>query len=456
MIDLDATVVAIATPPGRGGVGCVRLSGPAAVEIANGLFRADRGAPAAGERGPVFGRFLGRDGRALDHGYLVLFTAERSFTREPTAELWPHGSPAVMAELVAAATARGARPAGPGEFTYRALRHGRLDLSRAEAVRDLVSARTVFQARTAFAQVEGGVSQRVAPLREALLGLLALAEAAVEFEDEAETHLDDGAMAAGIRAAAEACAGLLAGFRRGRLVREGATVVLTGRPNVGKSSLFNRLLERDRAIVTPVPGTTRDTLEETLDLDGVPVRVVDTAGLRKGRDPIEEEGIRRARQARDEADLIVLVLDASRSVDDEEIAALAAVKEGGPHPVWLVAENKADLLADRASAPRRLGAVRVSAKTGDGVAELRVALRELLLGSGPLESPVLTDVRHAAALEDASAALRRAGEALEAGFTEEIVLVELRDAADAVGGITGAFGTEELFERIFTTFCIGK
>jgi tRNA modification GTPase len=450
MHDLDVTLVAVASPPGRGGVGCVRISGPDAGTIAAGLFRPVKGG-AAGR--PAFGRFLDRDGRAIDHGYLVEFPAEASFTGEPTSELWPHGSPAVLAALVEAAIGAGAAPAGPGEFTYRALRNGRLDLARAEAVRDLVAARTLYQARVAFAQAEGALSRRVAPLRESLADLIARGEAAVEFVDESETHLPPEGLRRGIEQAAGACEHLLDGFRHGRVVREGASLVITGLPNVGKSSLFNALLSRERAIVTEVPGTTRDTLEEHLDLGGVPVRLVDTAGLREVGDLVESEGVRRARAARQEADLEMLVLDGSRPLEAAEREALEAARgDGGSTTIVVV--NKIDLPAT--APPPVPDAVQVSARTGRGLDTLRAAIRKRVAGAGPVEDPILTDARHAHAVERARDALARAAKAAVEGLSEELVLEDLREAMHNLGSITGEFTTEDLYDRIFSTFCIGK
>jgi len=452
MHDLDVTLVAVATPPGRGGVGCVRISGPDAGTIAAGLFRpADPKGLATGRL--AFGRFLDRDGRAIDHGYRVEFPAEASFTGESTSELWPHGSPAVLAALVEAAIGAGAVPAGPGEFTYRALRNGRLDLVRAEAVRDLVAARTLYQARVAFAQAEGALSRRLAPLREGLADLIARAEAAVEFVDESETHLPPGELRRGIEEAAAVCDDLLDGFRHGRVVREGASLVITGLPNVGKSSLFNALLSRERAIVTELPGTTRDTLEEHLDLGGVPVRLVDTAGLREAGGLAESEGVRRARAARQEADLVMLVLDGSRPIESEEREALESAGGAGGVPT-IVVVNKIDLPA--VAPPPGPDALQVSARTGRGLDTLRTEIRERVAGTGPVEDPILTDARHAHAVERAREALYRASKAAVEGLSEELVLEDLRETMHNLGSITGEFTTEDLYDRIFSTFCIGK
>lgn len=441
----------MATPPGRGGIGCVRLSGDRAREIAERIFRPLSQAAILPDSPPRFGRFLGRDGSPIDHGYLVLFSDTRSYTGEPTAELWTHGSPAVLSELVASAVAAGAVPAGPGEFTYRALRFGRIDLTRAEAVRDLIAARTLYQARVAFAQAEGALSKRLEGVKEALSDWIARGEAAVEFVDEAETHLLRGDLLRGIERLREETAALVAGFRTGRVVREGATVAIVGLPNVGKSSLFNRILEHDRAIVSSEPGTTRDTLEATLDLGGVPVRLIDTAGLRDIEDVVESEGVRRARAAREEADVAILVLDAGRSAEPSELQAL---EEASPDRT-LVVVNKVDLSTGEPAAS--IGsALRVSARTGEGIDALRKTLASMLLGAGPVEDPILTDARHARAIEEARACLERARKAATSGLPEELILEDLRGALREIGVVTGEVGSDDLYDRIFSTFCIGK
>lgn len=457
MHDLDSTLVAVATPAGRGGVGCLRISGPRAAEIALKLFQPAEGGkpPKAGGR-PRFGRFVDRDGDALDHGYAVLFSSDASYTGEQSAELWPHGSPAVLAELVESAIKAGANPAGPGEFTYRALRHGRLDLARAEAVRDLVAARTLYQARIAFSQAEGAVSRTLQPLSEELEEWIARAEAAVEFVEESETHLPPGRLKLAIAESRDACAGLLQGFKTGKVVRSGATLVIAGRPNAGKSSIFNSLLERNRAIVTEIAGTTRDTLEEDLDLGGIPVRLVDTAGLRPVDDPLESEGVRRAEQARREADLVLLVLDGTRPLEAAERKALRFSLGESERERTVVVMNKCDLEPEAGWQPPHESVLKVSARTGAGMGSLRRALRDRLLGAGPLEDPIITNARHAHALERTLAALERAAQAMEAGLTEEIVAEEMRQARNELGVITGEFTGEELYDRIFSTFCIGK
>jgi len=451
--DLSTTLAAVATAPGRGGIGCVRISGPDAYAIANGLFQKSAAFSFPGDGRPHFCTFLDEDGRELDHGYIVAFVPERAYTGEPTVELWPHGSPPVLEALTRAAIARGAKPSGPGEFTYRALRRGRLDLARAEAVRDLIAARTVYQARVAFTQVEGALARRLAPLRESLIDLVARGEASIEFADEAETHLAAGGLARGLESALASAQALLLDANRGRIVREGARVALSGVTSVGKSSVFNRLLGRDRAIVSPVPGTTRDTLEETVELSGIPVALIDTAGVRAAGDEVEVEGVRRARAAAGEADLVILVLDASRSLRDDERAALTERFSGGGTETLVVA-NKIDLAPSGGAELPWPGAIPISALTGEGLDALREAIREVLCGAGPREDPVVTNVRHAAALEETVLALDRARQALPLG--EEVVLEDLRAALASLGGITGEVANDDLYDRIFTTFCIGK
>jgi tRNA modification GTPase len=435
----------------------VRISGRTALVVAQELFRPASGATIDGApEPPCFGRFVDGEGRHLDHGFLVVFPPHGSFTGEMTAELWPHGSPAVLAELVRGAVAAGAVLAGPGEFTYRALRNGRIDLVRAEAVRDLVEARTLYQARVAFAQAEGALSRRLAPLRQQLEEWLARGEAAVEFVEESDVHLPAGELHAGITAAAATCETLLAGFRTGRVVRDGASLVIAGCPNAGKSSLFNRLLERDRAIVTDVAGTTRDTLEEALDLEGIPLRLIDTAGLRDPADPVENEGVRRAREAREEADLILLVVDGSRPLEAVERDALARMEQDGTAKRTTVVVNKCDLEEGRRRELPHRDALRVSALTGEGFDALRAQLRGCLIGTSLIEDPILTNARHAEALERARTSLATASEAASSGLSEELVLEDLRQALRHLGEITGEFTSDDLYDRIFSTFCIGK
>jgi tRNA modification GTPase len=453
MHDLDATLVVVGTPPGRGGIGCVRLSGAQAERIGRSLFLPNRDPIASETRAPVFGRLLDRYGRPIDHGFLIVFPAGRAYTGEPSVELWSHGSPAVLAELVDSAMSYGARPAGPGEFTYRAWRNGRLDLSQAEAIRDLIDARTAYQARIAFSQAEGALSRRLTPLRSTLEEWLVRGEAAVEFVDEPETAVPLRQLTEALELAQRECRDLLSSFDAGRIVRTGAVAAIIGRPNVGKSSIFNRLLGRERSIVTPTPGTTRDTVEEEIDLAGIPARIIDTAGLRRTDDPVESEGLRRAEVARREADVVLLVLDGSCPLDDAERRALE--EASGPRARTLVVRSKSDLPQDRWQASV-VAPISVSARTGEGMAVLRAALLERIRGTGTLEDPILTNARHAEAIRAADAALSGALDGFRSGVPEDLVLEDVKLALRHLAGITGEFTTEQLLDRIFSTFCIGK
>jgi len=463
--DVDAeTIVAISTPPGRGGIGVVRLSGPRAIDVARRVFRPMRGEAEPKSLPPgrvIFGRFAGPDGGTIDHGYLVTFRPPASFTGEESAELWTHGSPAVTRLLVEAAVTLGARPATPGEFTLRAFLNGRIDATQAEAIRDLIEARTAYQVKVAHDQVQGRISSSVERLKDRLVEIVARLEASVEFseEDEAGRFLPEGGVGAelgGLRRDIETLAG---SYERGRRVREGATVALVGAPNVGKSSLFNRLLEEDRAIVTPIAGTTRDILEETLDLCGIPVTLLDTAGLHGSPDEAGAEAVRRARVAMTAADRLLLVFDWSRPLADDDRALLRDRDTGRT----IVVLNKIDrpcgiAPGDLLRLRERPGALQVSAKTGAGIEALRRRLEEVLTVGAALEreDTFITNVRHRDLLARAAAALAYAEHGARDGVSVEYLLLDYREALDRLGEITGEVGADDIYERIFKNFCIGK
>jgi tRNA modification GTPase len=456
----DATIVAISSPAGKGGIGVVRLSGPQAIAVARRLFCPRRDEETGTDR-VVFGRFVSPSGDPVDHGYLVTFPPGRAFTGEETAELWAHGSPAVLRFLVEAAVSAGARPATPGEFTLRAFLNGRIDLTQAEAIRDLIEARTLFQAKVAHDQVMGRVSSEVNRVKDDLADLVARVEASIEFAEEAEAERfnPEGGFAAVARGLRERIEGLAGSYERGRRVREGLRVAILGAPNVGKSSLFNRLLEEDRAIVTPVAGTTRDLIEETLDLEGIPVTLVDTAGLHDPDDEAGAEAVRRAEGALRSADLRIVVLDWGRPLRQEEMDLLRSLEQDSP----LVVLNKVDLPCgvgmDRVlHLRRRHAALEVSAKTGDGVADLRKRLADAAGGGSavPREETFLTNVRHRDLLTRAAAAMAQADGALRNGAGEEYAVLDLRAALDHLGEITGEVGLDGIYDRIFKNFCIGK
>ena len=447
MFSTDDTIVAVATPPGRGGIGVVRLSGPAAAAIAGTLSGRAGFEPRHATLTTV------RDGHAgpIDQAVVTYFPAPHSYTGDDVVELSAHGSPVVLDAIVGAAVARGARLANPGEFTLRAYLHGRIDLVQAEAVGELIDAVTPLQARVAFDQLEGTLTARLREMDRALLDLIAPLEASLDFPDEGYHFIAAGETARALDAMRASLDGLLAEAARGRLVREGLTVAILGRPNAGKSSLFNRLAGAARAIVTDVPGTTRDLLTERVDISGVPFTMVDTAGLRAGAgDAIEEEGISRARQAGASADLVLVVLDRSCPLSDEDQAVVADTVS---RPRVMVA-SKCDLPA--AWDAGALGARAVSSLTDEGIDGLRAAMLDTAGAGVPRDRAAVANARHAALLEQARAAVARAAAAASAGVPEECVLADLHDARGCFDEISGARPQDEVLRVIFERFCIGK
>jgi tRNA modification GTPase len=447
----DDTIVAIATPPGRGGIGVVRVSGAAAVEVARAIRRSD---DELTPRHATFSRI--RAAHALaDQAIVTWFPAPHSYTGEHVVEISAHGSPMLLGEIVKAAIDAGARLAEPGEFTFRAYLRGRLDLVQAEAVRDLVDAVTPLQARAAFDQLEGTLTSEIQRIDQRLFDLTVRLEASLDFPEEGYHFLEATSASAVIRSIADDVAALLASSRRGRLVREGMQVVIAGRPNAGKSSLFNCLAGAGRAIVTERPGTTRDLLTETVDVSGIPVTLVDTAGLNAAaEDPVEIEGIARAIAARDVASVILLVLDASRPLTDDD---RRLVQDTASRPRVVVA-SKSDLPAAWASEPVPLvPVVRASAITQEGLDDVRAALVEALTQQdAPRDVPSVTNIRHAALLDSARAALLRAAEAVEVRTPEEFVLADLTEARARLEEVTGRRTPDDVLAAIFQNFCIGK
>src|SRR5687767_1044899 len=397
------TIVAIATPAGRGGIGVVRISGPDAAEVAGGILQLD--APLQ-PRHATFAR------TQADQVVATYFPAPHSYTGEHVVELSAHGSPVVLKHIVEQAMALGARLAEPGEFTLRAFLNSRIDLVQAEAVADLIDAVTPLQARAAFDQLEGTLTERIAEIDADLFDLTARLEASLDFPDEGYHFVEAGEAGEALRSIEQKISGLLCDANRGRLIREGARVAIGGKPNVGKSSLFNALLRAGRAIVTPIPGTTRDLVTETADVDGLRLELVDTAGVRETADEVEREGVARARRAWRTADLVLVVLDLSAPLTDEDVNLL---RETGDTP-RLIVGNKSDLPAAWRSVDVAVPTLAVSSKTGDGLDALRGEIRKTLEGANPAttrDTAAVTNVRHAALLERAHVALRRAREAVE-------------------------------------------
>jgi tRNA modification GTPase len=447
------TIVAIATPPGHGGIGVVRLSGPDAHAIGLRLIAVDR--PLEPRRA-TFTSVLGPTtadgaGRAeLDHVVATYFPAPRSYTGDDVVELSAHGSPVVLRAIVASAIEGGARLAEPGEFTLRAFLNGRIDLPQAEAVADLIAAATPLQARAAFDQLEGTLTQHIGEIDRSLFDLAARLEASIDFPDEGYHFLTAAAVATELDALIARMSALLAGARRGRLIRDGLQVAIVGAPNVGKSSLFNALAGAARAIVTDVPGTTRDLVTEAVDIGGLRVTLVDTAGLHDTADVVESEGVARAERAQEVADLVLFVLDRSLplpgDVDPDDLPL--------NHKVLYIA-NKADL----PGAWSGRDVVEVSALTGEGLDALRARMAAAL-DVDPLDDPpAMTNVRHIALVQRADEALRRARDAARcagASLSEEFVLADLQDARAALEEISGRRAPEDLLAHIFSRFCIGK
>ena len=463
MFSPDDTIVAISTPPGRGGIGVVRVSGPRASAMARAILSA----PAQLE--PRLATLTSvvdpaTHGRPLDEVVATYFPGPASYTGEDVVEISGHGSPVLLRGIVEAAVHVGARLAEPGEFTLRAFLHGRIDLVQAEAVGDLINAVTPLQARAAFDQLEGTVTTQIADLERGLFSLVARLEASVDFPDEGYHFVDHETVATETCQLVDRTSRLLADGRRGRLVREGGQVVILGKPNVGKSTLFNRLLGTSRAIVTDVPGTTRDLLTETLDLDGLAVTLVDTAGIRVTHDAVETEGVHRARGALDIARLVILVLDMSRPLDDEDATLLRDTAAA----VRIVVLNKTDLPPRWTPAALSTGddptlsgehVVRVSLLDADAesLVDVRHAITSALLEGEELRDlPAITNLRHIELLERAREALVRAAQAARESAPEELVLADLAEAQHVFGEVTGPRTPDDVLDRIFSEFCIGK
>jgi tRNA modification GTPase len=466
MFSPDDSIVAIATPPGRGGIGVVRISGPSAQEIAGAILQ--RREPLE-PRAATFTHIADRnDPRRIepsirsvsDEVVVTYFPAPRSYTGQHVVEISAHGSPVILDAIVRRAIEAGARLAEPGEFTLRAFLNGKRDLIQAEAVADLIEAATPLQARVAFDQLDGTLTRRIAAIDTELFDLIARLEASLDFPDEGYHFIDPAETTRRIACVIERVNDLLGDARQGRMIREGATVVIAGRPNVGKSSLFNVLAGIDRAIVTEIAGTTRDLLTERIDLDGLPITLVDTAGWRDTTDIVEREGVARAVQARGVADVLLVVLDASEPLTCEDEQLLAATTQRNR----IVVLNKSDLAKGRLKADTsgfsrtNDEAVAVSAITREGIPALRCAITTALTGRESLRDTIaISNARHIALLEEARASLASARDAAGTCETaEEFVLADLQAARARFDEIVGVRTQDDLLDHIFSRFCIGK
>jgi tRNA modification GTPase len=440
------TIVAIATPPGRGGIGVIRISGTGTAAIAKAMLGA-----MPRPRLAVYGPFQDADAQPLDHGLALFFPAPHSFTGEDVLELQGHGGPVVLDMLLRRALSLGARVARPGEFSQRAFLNGKLDLTQAEAVADLIDSHTEQAARCAMNSLRGAFSSEIHQLLDALIQTRGYVEAALDFPDEDVDFLNQDAITRRLVTLRAHLNQIYGHARQGSLLREGMTLVIAGRPNVGKSSLLNRLAAADVAIVTELAGTTRDVLRHDIQVDGMPLRVIDTAGLHESGDAVEREGIRRAWAEIETADLILLVADASCGLTDEEQTILRRLPSGIPVlTVW----NKIDLLGRPAAKDH--DAIYLSALTGAGMELLRQALKDQVGYRSGTEGVYLARRRHLDALEGADQALVRAQALTQAGSAGELLAEELRAAQQALAEITGAFTPDDLLAHIFSSFCIGK
>ncbi len=442
---LGDTIVAISTPIGSGGLGVVRISGPQSLPIAQRILVAlDSWQP----RHAVLAHLIDPQGERVDEVVATWFQAPRSFTAEDVVEVSCHGAPVILRFCVERCVEAGARLAEPGEFSFRAYLNGRIDLPQAEAIRDLIGATTLYQAKVAAQQLGGSLSRRVGPIKAQLVELISLLEAGIDFaEDDIDVASDSELLRRQSTLAAEV-ERLAQSFAYGRLIREGFTLAIVGRPNTGKSSLFNALLQQDRAIVTDIPGTTRDLVSETASLEGIPVRLVDTAGIRESGDLVERLGIERSQEAMADADLTLLVLDASQPLTQEDQSLL----ERG---LSFIVANKID---QPIHAELPAGAIRVSAKTGENLDTLRRALVAAVAPFGLHEASdgFVTSLRQKNLLADCLVALSRAEEAIRNRTPHEMLLIDLYEALRALDGISGATTADDILHRIFSTFCIGK
>ena len=453
----DDTICAISTPIGMGGIGVIRVSGAGALAVVDPLFKGKGSILTfqthTAHHGAVFDPALQE---VIDEALFLVMRAPRSYTGEDVVEIQAHGNPISLQRILSLLIYQGARLAEPGEFTRRAFLSGRIDLVQAEAVMEMISAQSREGALWALSQLKGGLSEKIEAMRERLLNILAQLEGSIDFSEEGIELCSSDQLSRRIEEVLKEMRGFLADYEKGKRIREGVSAIILGRPNVGKSSLMNLLLEENRAIVTPIPGTTRDLLQEWISLEGLSLKIVDTAGYRKTDDPIEIEGIRRAAEALKNADLALCLLDASAPLEPEDKELLEKTRSFEK----IIVLNKSDL-------PRRIDlgpilerggdrVIEISALTGEGVQELKETLKRLFSVRPETERPLIALLRHRNALERSEKALDSALTSLLKGLSPEFPAVDLREAVDSLGEIVGETTTDEILDQIFNRFCIGK
>jgi tRNA modification GTPase len=456
VLSKNETIVAIATPPGRGGIGIVRLSGPEAVAIAEPMLRLRNPLTHTQAR---FADLLDLDTQEkLDEAVVTFFAEPHSYTGEDVVEIAAHGSPVILETMVRQALEGGARLAAPGEFTQRAFLGGRIDLTQAEAVHDLIEAQTLYQARVAAQQLHGALSRRIKPIKEGLVALIAVLEAGIDFAEDDIDVLPNAEIIKRIEELRASLQPIAGSFARGRVVHAGLMLAIVGRPNAGKSSLFNRLVERERAIVTAAPGTTRDLVTERVSLGGIPVELVDTAGMREASDEAEQIGIRKSREALTDADVVLMVLDATAPPEQEEMELLATLTQRRA----LVVVNKSDLAHPSASVQAALdglglAVVHTSALRGEGVGELKQKMLAVVgQSTADTETGMLTSLRQYEAVTATLEGLAAADSAATQNIPHEMVLLDLYGALRHLDSLTGETTSDDILNLIFSTFCIGK
>ena len=455
------TIAAISTPPGPGAIGILRLSGPRAIEVAQASFRPLNKVPLSQHRPHelVYGDLLDRDGQPIDRVLCTFSRGPVSYTGEDTAEFQCHGSPMVLSLGLEALFSRGARQARAGEFTRRAFLNGKLDLAQAEAVGDLLEARSREGARHAAGQLTGALSRRIGGVYSALVDVMAHFHAVLDYPDEDIDPFRMEELSHQLSQQESALRALAGSYRRGQYIRDGVPCAIVGRPNAGKSSLLNALVGFDRAIVTNIPGTTRDTVEERAELGGVTLRLIDTAGLRDSDDPIEQLGVERSRAAMDEAALVLLVVDGTEKPTQEDADLARTIAEAGKP--FILVRSKRDLAGEHADELEALSqgapTVSLSARTGEGLEELGQAVAALFpQGSEDKAGELITNARQAEAAGRALDCVARAGQALTDGVTPDALLTDVEEALEALGELTGQSVREDVTDRIFSKFCVGK